>query len=422
MGGAPGTGIARWLVPLAVVLAGAEGAVAFDARVRWQPSGDPRVTGYNVHVRAAGTPYGTPHDARLPSPGTDGTLAYVVRTLTSGTTYHFAVTAYVDDAGERRESILSAELRLGTIDPCTIDRCSSLESCQFGSLADGAPCDDGLFCNGPERCAAGRCQRLAAPSCADGVACTTDSCDEALGRCRHTPRSSCCTSSTACADTDVCTVAETCSSAKTCVSTPVLCPEPPCTRAICDPRTGCGTIALPDGASCTDADPCTEGETCPGGACGGGGWGNDLTRTQLTLGGGSSGTRLSARTTFWPWYPIEPTVTGAILQLVDAGGRVLYVAEIPGGAFRTNRTGTSFRFSDLRNEVPSARGLRQLSLRIRNGAVTAGIRAAAGELDAALAEGLAAGRLTWSLRLGDECARALAVSCRSLGSARLTCR
>jgi hypothetical protein len=44
-------------------------------------------------------------------------------------------------------------------------------------------CSDRVFCNGVERCAAGRCAAGVAPTCDDGVACTTDRCDRALDRC-----------------------------------------------------------------------------------------------------------------------------------------------------------------------------------------------------------------------------------------------
>ena len=44
-------------------------------------------------------------------------------------------------------------------------------------------CDDGLFCNGVEGCIEGRCVFEDPPNCDDGVACTTDLCDEELDAC-----------------------------------------------------------------------------------------------------------------------------------------------------------------------------------------------------------------------------------------------
>ncbi len=59
---------------------------------------------------------------------------------------------------------------------------------------DNAECDDGVFCNGIERCqpnAAGAdrsgCVSGAAPRCDDGIACTTDMCSHPQNRCLFVP-------------------------------------------------------------------------------------------------------------------------------------------------------------------------------------------------------------------------------------------
>ena len=48
-----------------------------------------------------------------------------------------------------------------------------------------AECDDGRFCDGEERCVDGECVLGALVLCEDGVACTTDRCDEARRGCVH---------------------------------------------------------------------------------------------------------------------------------------------------------------------------------------------------------------------------------------------
>ena len=48
-------------------------------------------------------------------------------------------------------------------------------------------CDDGVFCNGEERCVEGTCAAGEPVACDDGVGCTTDSCDETRWACRHQP-------------------------------------------------------------------------------------------------------------------------------------------------------------------------------------------------------------------------------------------
>jgi hypothetical protein len=46
---------------------------------------------------------------------------------------------------------------------------------------DDRDCDDGLFCNGTERCFAGACVAGAPVDCSDGLSCTDDSCDDFAG-------------------------------------------------------------------------------------------------------------------------------------------------------------------------------------------------------------------------------------------------
>ena len=55
--------------------------------------------------------------------------------------------------------------------PCTADRCTS-EGCVFESgPMDGAACDDGVYCNGPDQCAAGSCSVHAGDPCEGGTSC-----------------------------------------------------------------------------------------------------------------------------------------------------------------------------------------------------------------------------------------------------------
>ncbi|MBW2978075.1 hypothetical protein KY331_04480, partial [Candidatus Woesearchaeota archaeon] len=50
-----------------------------------------------------------------------------------------------------------------------------------------AECDDGLYCNGAEVCSVGTCQAGTPIVCNDGLACTTDSCNEETDGCDYTP-------------------------------------------------------------------------------------------------------------------------------------------------------------------------------------------------------------------------------------------
>ncbi len=57
-----------------------------------------------------------------------------------------------------------------------------------GACRTDEGCDDGLFCDGTERCSDGRCAPGPATRCDDGVACTVDSCSESLRACvAHVP-------------------------------------------------------------------------------------------------------------------------------------------------------------------------------------------------------------------------------------------
>lgn len=79
--------------------------------------------------------------------------------------------------------------------PCTLDTCQGGRC--FRELADSL-CDDGVFCNGVERCdvTAGCVER--AQACDDGIACSLDACDEAARGCRHTPDDTLCPPSHVC--------------------------------------------------------------------------------------------------------------------------------------------------------------------------------------------------------------------------------
>ena len=72
----------------------------------------------------------------------------------------------------------------GTDAPC-LDGLSCVEPTPCAVDAD---CDDGLFCNGAEACDADLgCVAGTAPACDDGLACTTDACDEEFDVCAFTP-------------------------------------------------------------------------------------------------------------------------------------------------------------------------------------------------------------------------------------------
>jgi hypothetical protein len=103
-----------------------------------------------------------------------------------------------------------------------------------------------------DACVAGSCQHTNnTNACDDGNACTTDSCDPAIG-CVHTP--------VPCYDGNACTT-YTCDPATGCVYGSVSCDDgDACTTDSCDPATGCGHACNATGSS----DPCCADPGCAG--------------------------------------------------------------------------------------------------------------------------------------------------------------
>jgi Putative metal-binding motif len=71
---------------------------------------------------------------------------------------------------------------------CTIDTCDkTIDRCRHNP--DDASCQNGVFCDGVERCDTKLGCRLGVPvACSDGDVCTIDTCLEAMSGCGHAPR------------------------------------------------------------------------------------------------------------------------------------------------------------------------------------------------------------------------------------------
>lgn len=127
-----------------------------------------------------------------------------------------------------------------------------------------AECDDGLYCNGAERCELGSCVAGSPAVCDDSIACTRDRCLEPTSgttpRCDYTP------------DDTLCGAGQICG-ATGCTAT---CSETPCrlvqTQCGCPAGQGCylngssrlcataGTAG--EGASCSGVSSCSPGMIC----------------------------------------------------------------------------------------------------------------------------------------------------------------
>ena len=113
---------------------------------------------------------------------------------------------------------------------CTFDFCDEFsESCQ--SFPDDFFCDDGLFCNGFEVCdPQSGCGAGEPPACDDGVNCTIDGCDDSFG-CASVPSDELCDDGLFCNGLERCdpfvgscsTGAPPCGPGETCAEAPNLC-------------------------------------------------------------------------------------------------------------------------------------------------------------------------------------------------------
>ncbi len=140
--------------------------------------------------------------------------------------------------------------------------CDPMRDCTPVECTSDANCDNGDPCDGAESCRAGRCARGPALTCDDGVACTIDLCLPGRGCLNRVD-------DTRCNDGLFCNGVERCDARRGCFSEmPVLCDDgDPCTSDRCDEgrRTcitaptdgdgdGFGPVTCAGGRDCNDAD------------------------------------------------------------------------------------------------------------------------------------------------------------------------
>ena len=143
------------------------------------------------------------------------------------------------------------------------DSCTSADS-------NGTPCDDGLFCNGADTCSGGVCSGHVGSPCpgADGDANCAESCNEASDTCTA-PDSN----GSPCKDGLFCTATDTCSNG-VCGGSGTPCPgadgDGNCAES-CNEAADTCTAADANGSACNDGLFCTVTDTCSAGVCGGAG-------------------------------------------------------------------------------------------------------------------------------------------------------
>jgi hypothetical protein len=146
---------------------------------------------------------------------------------------------------------------------CTDDECDGAGLCTHP--ANSGPCDDGLFCNGTDTCAAGACSLHAGDPCTGGGECN-DSCNESADNCADTGGTPCTDDGNECT-ADECNGAGACAAIALPATTPCTDDGNGCTDDECN---GAGVCAHP-----ANSDPCNDGlfcngaDTCAGGSCAG---------------------------------------------------------------------------------------------------------------------------------------------------------
>ena len=143
--------------------------------------------------------------------------------------------------------------------PCTDDACTSQNGCVYTN--NNAPCEDmNNLCTTGDTCSGGLCLFGTPIDCDDNNVCTTDSCDPRFG-CGYANNTNFCN------DGDACTIEDMCVNGTCQPGLAVVCNDNnACTTDTCIPPQGC--VFVPDtGSPCDDGNACTTGEVCVGGTC-----------------------------------------------------------------------------------------------------------------------------------------------------------
>ncbi len=132
------------------------------------------------------------------------------------------------------------------------------------TCVDDEDCDDGLFCNGEERCVGETCVDAETEACDDGHDCTEDYCDEGNDTCTNTPLDYLCDNDLFCDGEEYCDAAHGCRN-----GVPPNCDDPdPCTEDYCDEDLDqCVNEEIPWCWPCENDSQCEDGIPCTTNTC-----------------------------------------------------------------------------------------------------------------------------------------------------------
>jgi len=159
------------------------------------------------------------------------------------------------DGTEACDPVLGCQ---GGDDPCPAQTCDEdTDTCEEIICDEDVDCDDNVFCNGAETCVSNTCQPGIPVNCDDGTACTVDSCNEATDACDHAPNDSLCDNGLFCDGSETCDPLLGCQ-----VGTPVDCDDGvACTTDSCNEATdSCDNVS--DDSLCDNGLFCDGPETC----------------------------------------------------------------------------------------------------------------------------------------------------------------
>jgi hypothetical protein len=134
---------------------------------------------------------------------------------------------------------------------------------------NGNACNDNNACTLTDSCQSGICTGSTVVVCSATDAChDAGTCAPATGVCSNPAKAN----GSPCTDANACTQADTCQAGSCAPGSPVVCaPLDQCHDAgLCNPANGaCGNPNGPDGRTCSDGDACTQTDACQSGLCAG---------------------------------------------------------------------------------------------------------------------------------------------------------
>ena len=154
-------------------------------------------------------------------------------------------------------------------DPChTAGTCTPATGvCTNPAKANGTACSDANACTQTDTCQTGACTGSNPVVCTASDQChTAGTCTPATGVCTNPAKAN----GTACSDANACTQTDTCQTGVCTGSSPVVCTaSDPCHDVgTCTPATGvCTNPAKANGTTCSDGNACTQTDTCQTGVC-----------------------------------------------------------------------------------------------------------------------------------------------------------